>query len=259
MPGPVSLHRSSRTDRLIVSLSLAGVTSSAWLTTIYLAWPIHSPPKARPQVWGPVELGLLFLMWVIMMIAMMMPSAWPMIGRYARTLRSRGGNPGVRAGTALFVLGYIAIWSGFSLCATVVQWGLHTVALPSVPVVGSAMTWGGAVLIAAGVFQWLPFKHGCLRRCRSPLGFLLAEWRDGARGAWVMGLRHGLFCVGCCGALMALLFVVGVMNLFWIVALAVFVWLEKTAPGGARLAKGAGGVMIASGILIIAFGGPAPA
>ena len=208
---------------------------------------------AMPQMqsWGPLELGLLLLMWVIMMIAMMVPSASPMILMYTSTLWRRAHEHNVPTQTGMFVLGYLIAWTGFSVLATLAQWTMHATALLSAMMVSTSPVLGGVLLIMAGIFQWTPLKHACLRRCRSPLGFLMTEWRDGMQGALIMGLRHGLFCVGCCWALMALLFVTGVMNLLWIAVIAVFVLIEKINPAGEWIARLAGLVIMGYGILMI--------
>ena len=183
---------------------------------------------------------LLFLMWAVMMVAMMLPSAVPMIQGFlavndGRRLSSR---PYVPVG--IFVLGYIVAWAAFSAAATLAQWGLHKAALLSPMMVATSPIVNGGLLLAAGIFQWTPLKRACLTNCRSPLSFLMSEWREGAGGAFTMGLRHGAYCVGCCWALMALLFVVGVMNLLWIAIIAIFVMAEKVLPGGPLIGRIAG-------------------
>jgi len=164
--------------------------------------------------------------------------------------RNRGaaGRPTVSAG--VFLLGYLVVWTAFSAVATTAQWGLHEAAVLSSGMALTSPLWAGAVLIMAGVFQWTPLKHACLSHCRSPLSFLMTEWREGASGALIMGLRHGVYCVGCCWVLMALLFVVGVMNLFWVAAISVFVLLEKTVPAGQGVARAAGLVLVGVGLFL---------
>ncbi len=137
--------------------------------------------------------------------------------------------------------------TGFSVAATLIQWAMHGAMLISPAMVGTSPLLGGAVLVAAGIYQWTPAKHACLAHCRSPLGFLLNEWRDGARGALIMGLRHGLYCTGCCWLLMLVLFVVGVMNLLWIALLAAFVLSEKLLPQGRWISHVTGLALIAWG------------
>jgi predicted metal-binding membrane protein len=182
---------------------------------------------------------------------MMLPSAAPMLLLYAKAVRGKNRTHGALARTSLFAAGYAVAWAGFSLLATFAQWALHALALLSPEMVSTSAKLGGALLIVAGVFQWTKLKHACLSKCRSPLGFFMSEWRDGVRGAWVMGLRHGIYCVGCCWALMALLFVTGVMNLLWIAAISIFVLLEKIAPAGHWVARISGILLVAAGVWLL--------
>jgi predicted metal-binding membrane protein len=243
-----------RRNRAVVLLGLIGITLLAWTYTIHLAWNMGNMNMAMPQTqdWGVLELFLLFLMWTFMMAAMMVPSASPMVLMFTTTLQRRGHRQSALVQPGLFVLGYLAIWTGFSLLATLAQWGLHAAALLSPEAVSTSPVLGSALLTAAGVYQWSPLKHACLRRCRSPLGFLMTEWREGPGGALIMGLRHGVFCVGCCWALMALLFITGVMNLLWIAAIAGFILIEKVIPAGEYVARLAGLLLIGFGILMVA-------
>lgn len=194
--------------------------------------------------------AFMFVMWFVMMVAMMLPSAAPMILTFAAIQRRRQAQGGAIVPTGVFVAGYLAIWAAFSLLATSAQFGLEHAALVS-PMMGKAAPWlGAALLVGAGLFQFAPLKDVCLDKCRSPIGFIMTEWRDGARGALVMGLRHGAFCTGCCWALMALLFVGGVMNLLWVAVLALFVLIEKVLPAGGRLGKAGGALLVAWGAWI---------
>jgi predicted metal-binding membrane protein len=188
-----------------------------------------SGPDVNP--WSAGTLVALFAMWSEMMIAMMLPSAAPMILTFAMINRKRHEQERPFVPTGIFVSGYVAAWVAFSAAAALAQWILHAKALLS-PMMVSASPWlAAALLIAAGVFQWTSWKAACLTQCRSPLGFLMTEWREGKRGAFAMGFKHGLFCIGCCWILMALLFVAGVMNLWWIAIISVLVLVEKLAAG----------------------------
>ena len=162
--------------------------------------------------WSARDAFLLFLMWSVMMVAMMLPSAAPTILLVLAAHRRSGGTGSVLA-SVCFLIGYLAIWTGFSGVAALTQWGLHRAALLSAEMRTSGPVLGGILLIAAGIYQWLPIKYACLSHCRSPLGFLTSHWKEGLAGSFEMGARHGAYCVGCCWALMALLFVAGVMNL----------------------------------------------
>src|SRR6185295_18727043 len=152
----------------------------------------------------------------------------------------------------MFGLGYIIVWVAFSAGAAVAQWILHQTAMLTPSMATANVRLAGAILIAAGVYQLTPVKGACLIRCRSPLGFLMTNWRDGAFGALQMGLRHSVYCLGCCWLLMCLLFVVGVMNLVWVAALTAFVLVEKIGPFGLIVARVAGAIMIVLGILVAA-------
>jgi predicted metal-binding membrane protein len=259
-----------RRDRAIVSAGLGGVILLAWAYTYYLAQDmtgathVHAGllpmdagmPALRP--WGLVDIGFIFLMWVVMQVAMMIPSASPMIIGFAKLSRQRFGEQSPLFATTLFFLGYVVMWTAFSVGATLAQWGLHSAALLSPTMVSTSSVLGGLILIAAGIFQFTQIKEACLQRCRSPLGFLLTEWREGRRGALVMGLRHGAFCVVCCWLLMALLFVAGVMNLLWIAIITVYILIEKLAPRGRLVSHSIGVVVIAWGLWLLAGGAQIP-
>ena len=202
----------------------------------------------QEQSWGAIDFALMLVMWVIMMVAMMVPTAAPMILLFATINRKRREQEGPYVPTGIFLLGYLLVWSGFATLATFAQWGLHTASLLSPVMETTSPILGGALLLTAGVFQWSPLKYACLTHCRTPLGFIMTEWREGQGGALVMGLRHGLFCLGCCWVLMSLLFVLGVMNLLWIATLAVFILVEKVAPAGHRVSRLTGLLLVGWGI-----------
>ena len=250
------LEAALRRDRAVVGLGLLGLAGLAWA---YLGNMASLPgaagvsmPMAPARAWSPLELGWLAAMWAVMMIAMMIPSAAPAILLFARVSRSRRaqGVPAVRSG--FFTLGYLLAWTAFAVVASTAQWVLHGAALLSPAMTSASPLLGGVLLIAAGVYQWLPLKDACLSHCRSPLGFFAAEWREGATGAVAMGFRHGIHCVGCCGLLMGLLFVAGVMNLLWIAAIAGFVLVEKVVPGGRIVGRLAGAALVVWGLLTLA-------
>jgi predicted metal-binding membrane protein len=179
--------------------------------------------------WGAMDLVLVFVMWAIMMAAMMLPSAAPMVQTFASSAQGQSGYS-VASLTSAFVGGYLTVWSLFSAVITLAQWGLLELRLVT-PMMESASAWlSGGLLVAAGAFQFSDLKNACLDRCRTPMGFLMTEWRPGVRGAFIMGLRHGAYCTGCCGMLMLLLFVLGVMNLVWILVLTLIVLAEKLLP-----------------------------
>jgi len=196
---------------------------------------------------------VVFLMWAVMMVAMMLPSAAPvtlLVASIARRRREAGAAPGIS--TAPFVLGYLAVWLAFAATATLLQWGLDALGMLSETMALASTVLAGSVLIGAGIYQWTPLKQACLGHCRSPLQFLMHHWRDGALGAFVSGARHGVFCLGCCWMLMALLFVGGIMNLAWIAGIALIVLLEKTLPWGGWMERATGIVLVVWGVLAVA-------
>ena len=205
-------------------------------------------PAAAP--WTGVEFTLVFVMWAVMMIGMMAPSAAPMILLYARVGRQGKSAGKPLAATGWFVGGYFLAWVGFSLAATLVQWVLERAALLDSRMASANLLLGGVVLIAAGVYQWTPIKNACLAQCQTPFRFLMSHggFRSTVPGCLRLGLLHGTYCIGCCWVLMALLFVVGVMNVLWIAALALLVLLEKLTPWGRSVARIAGVACIAAGV-----------
>ncbi len=251
-----------RRDRAVVGAGLAVLIGTAWFYLVHLASAMSgmampdmpgmamAMPAMHPWSW--VEVGALIVMWTVMMVAMMTPTAAPMILMFAAIHRRRAaeGRPGVP--TAIFVLAYLVVWGAFSVAAALAQSALHAAALLSPAMAATSPYLAGGLLIVAGVFQWTPLKRACLSTCRSPLSFLMSSWREGRGGAFVMGLHHGLYCLGCCWALMALLFVAGVMNLLWVAAIAVAVLVEKVLPGGDLLGRIAGLGLVAVGVLIVA-------
>jgi predicted metal-binding membrane protein len=202
--------------------------------------------------WSPGYGVVVFAMWAVMMLAMMLPSAAPVTLLVAGVARKRAAAGGTASATALFVLGYLIVWLGFAALATLLQWGLDEAGLLSETMSLGNRLLAGAVLIAAGVYQWTPLKEACLRHCRSPLDFLLFHWRDGALGAAVSGIGHGVFCLGCCWMLMALLFVGGIMNIAWIAGIALIVLIEKTLPWGNRVNRVTGALLVAWGAITLA-------
>ena len=194
----------------------------------------------------------LFLMWAEMMVAMMIPSAAPMILTFAMVNRKRREQDRPFVPTGMFLLGYLIVWSVFSLVAALAQWTLHGAALLTPMMKSSSPLLGGGLLLVAGIFQWTPWKHACLNHCRSPLQFLLAGWQEGPGGALSMGIKHGAFCAGCCWMLMVLLFVAGVMNMLWVAAITILVLLEKVAPQSWRLRHVVGALLVAWGAWMIA-------
>jgi predicted metal-binding membrane protein len=249
------LEAALRRDRAVVAAGLLGLAALAWAYVADMAVPAGqaamSMPMASSRVWSAEELGWLVVMWAIMMIAMMIPSAAPAILLFASISRRRRSQAVPAVSVGWFTLGYLLAWTAFAVVAAGAQWTLHGAALLSSSMRNAGPWLGGGLLIAAGVYQWLPLKGACLSHCRSPLGFFAAEWREGPAGALAMGLRHGIHCVGCCWLLMALLFVAGVMNLLWIAAIAGFVLVEKVVPGGRMVGRVAGAALVGWGLLTL--------
>jgi predicted metal-binding membrane protein len=251
-----------RRDCLVVVAGLVAVLALAWgwllagagmgmsaLEMTGMAW--MDGWLMEPAVWTPAYFLLIFAMWWVMMVAMMLPSAAPMLLLFARVNRKDKAAGAPVLPTVLFAIGYLLVWGGFSALASALQWSLESTRLLS-PMLETTNRWLGAgILIAAGLWQLTPLKAVCLRHCRSPLGFLIGNWRAGGLGALRMGLEHGVYCLGCCWFLMTLLFVGGVMNLYWIAGIAVFVLLEKVIPQGHWLSRITGVALVAWGFLLL--------
>jgi len=242
----------SRSDLWCLAAGIALLIVASWGYLIYEDWAMRHMDvvaMAMPGTgsWSPADLLLVFIMWAVMMIAMMLPSALPMLLIYHR-LAASGGRAGRQ--TTVFAAGYLCLWTAFSLVATIAQWGMHTLTLVTPAEVLSNRWIAAALLVAAGAYQLTATKRACLTRCSSPLQFLQRQWREGPRGAWRMGLLHGAYCIGCCWLLMALLFVYGVMNLAWIASLTLFVLCEKLIPPNRWLPRLSALVFIGWGITV---------
>jgi predicted metal-binding membrane protein len=237
-----------RGDRIALASCIVVITALAWAYLVYLR---REAGMVMDMPWGARDLLFTFVMWSVMMVGMMGPTAAPVLFLFAGT-RSGNAERGVSPGAIFFGLGYIAVWVGFSVFAALAQWGLHEAAQLSPMMAASSSRLAGASLIGAGLFQLTPLKRACLSHCQSPLGFLMSHWREGSSGAFQMGLHHGIYCFGCCWAVMLLLFVVGVMNLAWVAAIAAFILLEKIGPSGALVSRIGGALMIAIGVAFVA-------
>jgi predicted metal-binding membrane protein len=277
-----ALEAALRRDRRLVIASVIGIAALAWLYLLRLgaSMPAMSPGSvpaapsmpgmsampgmsmpgmdmpgmAMAPTWGVADFVVAFGMWAVMMVAMMVPSAAPVLVLFAGLNRRRREQYQPAISTAFFLTGYLVVWAAFSLLAALAQGALHSASLLSPALAATSATISGSLLILAGIYQWTPLKSACLAACRSPLGFLVAHWRDGARGAVAMGLRHGLYCVGCCWLLMALLFAAGVMNLVWVALIAVFVLVEKVVPGGPWVGRLAGLALVVVGVVVMRAG-----
>ncbi len=261
MVANLSWETTLKHDRCILGGMLGLIAFLAWIYMAHEARGMNATGVCRclgmkmsgpdTQAWSPNELLPLSIMWSEMMIAMMLPSAAPMILMFAAVNRKRRLDQRPFVPTGIFAGGYFISWTLFSIALAVVQWALHSAAILS-PRMASQSDWfAGSILIVTGIFQWTPMKQSCLAKCRTPLDFLLTEWREGPAGALKMGLKQGAFCIGCCWLLMVLLFVAGVMNLWWIALITIFVLIEKLIPRGLWFARGTGLLLAGWGICLI--------
>lgn len=256
-----------RRDRAVVATALAAITVLAWAYLLQLSAGMggdadmpdmpgmRMPEMLAPalQPWSASEFAFTFGMWAIMMVGMMTPSAAPMVLIYAGVGRQALAQGKPFAATGWFVAGYLLTWIGFALIATAAQYALERVALLDTTMSSASRVFGGAVLVAAGIYQWTPLKDACLSQCQSPLMFIQRHggFRREPLGSLLIGLRHGGYCVGCCWVLMALLFVGGIMNILWIAAITAFVLLEKVVPVGRMIARTAGLAFIVGGVWLL--------
>jgi predicted metal-binding membrane protein len=272
LSGDAVLSAESRRTRILILAAALTITALAWFYVASLAATMAAPADASmPDMpgmdmsntglmapalapWSIGHAAFVFCMWAVMMVGMMTPSVTPMVLIYARVMHSGGSPRQLLAPVAWFAAGYLLAWCLFSAVATLMQWSLEALALITPMMAAAHTAFGGAVLIAAGIYQWLPLKQACLAGCRAPLAFMQRHggFQTSATGSLRLGLLHGMYCVGCCWALMTVLFVVGVMNLLWIAALMILVLLEKVIPSGHRLAQLTGCVAIAAGLWMIA-------
>ncbi|NBB85072.1 MAG: DUF2182 domain-containing protein [Bacteroidetes bacterium] len=250
-----SLHAVLQRDRLLIAAGLAALTLLAWGYMTAMAGRMSdAPAEMLVQAWGVSDFFFAFGMWSVMMMGMMLPSASPMVLTFAGISRRRTPNHFLLR-TSLFVGGYLLVWVGYSAGAALLQGALRTAALLTPMGASTSPLLAGGLLVMAGGYQWTPLKDACLTGCRTPMGFLIAEWRPGRRGALVMGWRHGWTCALSCWATMALMFVLGAMNLLWMAALTAFCLIEKMAPAGDRVGRAAGVLFIGWGLWLIARGG----
>ncbi|KQW63300.1 metal-binding protein [Ensifer sp. Root1252] len=273
-----------RRDRLIVVVSLLALTGITWLYILWLAVGMeamaHVPasgdgmsgdmamgtdegmamdmsPGAMASMadvafrpWSVSTFAYAFVMWAVMMVGMMTPSATPMILLFARVGRQAALDDRPFAATGFFAGGYLTAWVLFAALATLGQWLLESALLLTPMLASGSRILSGIILISVGLFQWTALKDACLRQCQAPLMFIQSHggFRRDAGGAYQLGLLHGLYCVGCCWALMALLFIGGVMNVLWIAVIAIFVLAEKVVPGGRMLSRVAGAAVVMAGL-----------
>lgn len=252
-------HRRLSGEQLLLLMCLLALIALAWLALQRMANSMSAPGgmadaamAGMSMPWSTDDALLMFAMWAVMMVGMMLPSALPMLLLYQQILRKRLPTARRHLALALFCAAYVCVWVGFALLATALQWALEQLALLNSREMRSTSTaLAAGLLLVAGIYQWLPNKAACLEHCRGPLHFLLGYWQSGILGGWRMGLAHGAYCLGCCWALMGLLFVVGVMNLLWVALIAVYVLLEKTLPLGPWIGRLTGLSLIAWSLLLL--------
>src|SRR5882762_3107266 len=261
-----------RRDRLVILAALCSLIALAWIYLAYMAfnmpglYPMDGPAmdgmpmdsgameSMARSPWSASYFAAMFIMWVIMMVGMMVPSAASTILLFAALQGiSEQGARTYRA-TALFIFGYLLVWTAFSLVATAAEWGLSEAALLSPMLASTTPALSGVLFILAAVYQLTPLKNACLRKCRSPAQFLVEHRRTGRLGPLLLGMEHGAYCVGCCWVLMALLFTVGLMNLLWVAVIAAFVLVEKLMPAGPLIGRVGAALMLGAGVLLLIAG-----
>jgi predicted metal-binding membrane protein len=248
-------------DRMAILSALVGVAGLSWVYMWLLASRMGGSAgmsdmagmamSSAPMPWTMAGFALTFVMWWVMMVGMMLPSAAPTMLTFATVNRRRRARQQPFVATAIFTAGYLTAWGGFSLAATTGQWVLDRASLMSPMMEVKSPLLAGILLIAAGLFQFTPVKYACLEKCRTPLDFVLNRWREGRAGAFVMGLEQGANCLGCCWMLMVLMFVGGIMNLLWMAGIAAIVFVEKLFPGGQWIARIGGGAAIVFGAYLL--------
>lgn len=267
MAGDATLTAVLKRDRAVVLAALIALAAIAWAYVLWLAARMYAQPDMSSMDmaqmaammspgFAPWTFGhalFIFAMWSVMMVGMMTPSAAPMILIYTQVARQANTLGKPFASAAWFAGGYLAAWALFAALATAAQYGLERAALLSPMMAGTSRIFGGAILIAAGLYEWTPLKHACLSRCRAPLAFIQRHggFQSGGPGSLRLGFVHGIDCIGCCWALMALLFVGGVMNPLWIAGLTIFVLVEKLLPGARYISGLAGALAFGAGIWLI--------
>ena len=255
-PVTISARSLPLRDRLPILAILAVISLLCWAYLVDMAFGMDRMMMSRSMmeipIWTSSYFVAMLLMWIIMMVGMMIPSAIPMVLIFAAVARKAKGQ-GTHVSTCAFVVGYISIWSLFSCAATLVQYCLDEAALLSPMMVANNPIFGASLLTAAGLYQLTPIKNACLEHCRSPAHFISENWKPGRLGALRMGLEHGAFCLGCCWILMGLLFFGGVMSLLWIAGITLFVLVEKVIPHGISGGRLAGVGMTLCGLILLGF------
>jgi predicted metal-binding membrane protein len=243
-------------DRWVIIGALLALTVIALGYTWWLGTGFDMSAMMSPHFipWTAAHFAFMFAMWLVMMIGMMTPSVAPMVLLYVAVGRSSAGAGQPLSSAGAFVAGYLLAWTAFSAAATILQWLLESRAVITPMMGGGSRVLAGSVLIAAGVYQWLPVKQSCLAQCRAPLSFVQRHggFQPGSWGSLRLGVLHGGYCIGCCWMLMILLLAFGVMNFYWIAGLMIFVLIEKVIPYAEMVSRVAGLAAIAAGVALMA-------
>ena len=258
MNDPSNIEYILKKDRIILVTGLLLVCLLSWWYIIYLyrqMYPMNMNALffAMPMTpdWTTTDFLLLFLMWLVMMIAMMTPSVAPLIFLFAMVNRKKKEQQNPFIPTVYLFAGYFLVWTLFSLLATILQWLLQQVAWLNPEMIITNKILGSLILLAAGLFQFSVLKQRCLQYCQTPIDFIHRKWKEGKKGAFRMGIENGMYCLGCCWVLMVLLFVSGIMNLLWIALISIFVLMEKLVPNTRWISYTAGTVLIVYGVLML--------
>lgn len=242
--------------RASLAIAVAAIPLACWLWVIAMARDMYGPMTGASAwmmtvTWDAPRLLLLWAMWAAMMAGMMLPTITPMLLLYARAMRNR--TDGTHATSRIYAMagGYVTVWALFSVGATVLQRGFAALFLMTPMMEPSSPSVAAGLLLVAAAYQLTPFKAACLDLCRSPIVLLSARWREGVRGAFEMGFTHGVYCLGCCWALMLVLFAGGVMNLAVIVTLTLWVAIEKLAPFGKQSARVGAALLAGAGVWML--------
>jgi predicted metal-binding membrane protein len=244
-------------DHLLALAAVSAIIALSWFYLVRMNAAMPHGPGGMARMMMPAtapglveQLTTAFVMWSIMMVAMMLPTALPAVTVFGGLTRRRAPHRQPALSTGMFVGGYLAVWIGYSVAAAVGQVALSQAALLTPMLQSTSRALSVAILLAAGAFQFTALKEMCVTQCRTPFAFFLAEWRDGKIGALVLGLKHGSYCVGCCWALMTVMFVVGAMNTLWMAALTLLMLVEKVAPARWRVSQVTGVVLLVSAVAL---------
>ena len=238
-------------DLLLLWASLIVIVGLAWTYLILLAQDMSASTMSGMRSWTPKDYFMMFIMWSVMMIGMMVPTSIRSVKIYSRIARQTANSSNGVAATYWFVLGYIIVWTGFSVIAAILQGMLNNLGMLSPMMVSSSSYLGAGLLIAAGLYQLTPWKDACLTHCQSPAMYLAGRFGPRVTDGIKLGIHHGAYCLGCCWLLMSLLFVGGVMNLLWIATITGLVFFEKLLPARIKLTRISAALMVGGGIMYL--------